>query len=307
MKTIPWCLLIAHFAAGLAHAQTPIDLQVRLGAFTSDTDGGDKPVGVWYTTGPVAIGKRVTSTFSVGESCDAFSVSSDGSLREHATAAWKIDVTPTRVVGDAVTFRLRWQMAGTRGDRGGTMLLEFGDAFPPPKDIDLTLRPGESWPVYTLRNISRYSCAGTSSIRVSVDNYPSEEEERRLVVADLWLVERLANGTEAQRSQPLSVRGLPNRPSWFYFDSIVDANVTLDIYGTLISRLENGIIAISVETRSRWAPGPRNLSGPQRSVKSDIQVKPAETVEIRLPVLGDDAGPFGKRAYSIRIRARQLR
>lgn len=306
MRTILWCLLIAHLAAGLAHAQTPNDLQVRLGAYTSSTDGGDKPVGVWFSTGPVAIGKRVASTFSVGDSCDAFSVSSDGSLREQATAAWKIDVTPTRVVGDAVTFRLRWQMAGNRmqGDR---MSLEFTDAFPRPDETELTLRPGESWAVYTLRNISGYSCRGTSSIRVSVDNYPWEGDEHRLVVADLWLVERLSNGTEAQRSQPISVRGLPNRPSSFYFDSIVDGNVTLDIYGTLISRLETGVIAISVETLSRWVPGSRYFSGPQRSVKSEIQVKPAETVEIRLPLLGDEAGPFAKRAYSIRIRARQLR
>ena len=59
-----------------------------------------------------------------------------------------------------------------------------------------------------------------------------------VVAADLWLVERLPNGTEAQRSQPLSVRGLPNRPFPFYFDSIVDGNVTLDFYGILISRLE---------------------------------------------------------------------
>lgn len=304
MRIIPWFLLIAHFAAGLAYAQTPNDLQVRLGAYTSNTDGGEKPVGVWFSTGPVAIGKRVTSTFSVGESCDAFSVSSDGSLRDHATAAWRIDVTPTRVVGDAVTFRLRWQMAGIRGDR---MSLEFSDTFPRPDEIELTLRPGESWLVYTLRNIYRYSCGGTSSIRVSVDNYPWEEDERRLVVADVWLVERLSNGREAQRSEPLSVRGLPNRPSPFYFDSIVDANVTLDIFGTLVSRLESGVIAVSVDTRCRWAPGSRNFSGPQRSVKSNIQVKPAETVEIRLPMLGDEAGPFAKRAYSIRIRARQLR
>jgi hypothetical protein len=306
MRTIPWCLLIAHLAAGLAHAQTPNDLQVRLGAYTSSTDGGEKPVGVWFSTGPVALGKRVTSTFSVGETCDAFSVSSDGSLRENATFAWRIDVTPTRVVGDGVTFRLRWQEAVSR-DRGDRMSLEFSDGFPRPHETELTLRPGESWLVYTLRNISRYSCEGTSSIRVSVDNYPWEGDERRLVVADLWLVERLPNGSEAQRSQPLSVRGLPNRPFQFYFDSIVDGNVTLDIYGTLISRLERSVIAISVETRSRWAPEPRNFSGPQRSVRSDIQVKPVETVEIRLPVLGDEAGPFAKRAYSIRIRARQLR
>jgi hypothetical protein len=306
MRAIPWCVLIVHLAAGVTHAQTSNDLQVRLGGYALSTDGGERPVGVWFSTGPVVVGKRVTSTFSVGETCEAFSVSSDGSLRENATAAWRIDVTPTRVVRDAVTFRLRWQMAAIR-QQGNRMSLEFGDAFPVPDEIELTLRPGESWPVYTLRNIHRYSCASGSLIRVSVDNYPWEEDERRLVVADLWLVERLSNGTEAPRSQPLSVRGLPNRPFHFYFDSIVDANVTLDIYGILISRLESGNIAIAVETRSRWAPGLKNVSGPQRSVKSDIQVKPAETVEIRLPMLGDGAGPFAKRAFSIRIRARQLR
>ena len=79
-----------------------------------------------------------------------------------------------------------------------------------------------------------------------MDNYPWEEDDRRLVVADLWLVERLSDGTEVQRSQPLSVRGLPNRPFRFYFDSVVDANVTLDIYGILIARLETGALAISL-------------------------------------------------------------
>jgi hypothetical protein len=303
---MPWCLLIAHLAAGVAQAQTPNDLQVRLGAYTSRTDGGEKPVGVWFSTGPVVVGRRVISTFSVGETCDAFMVSSDGSLNERATAAWRIEVTPTRVVRDAVTFRVRWQMAGLR-QRSDRMSLEFSDTPSPSDDLELTLRPGESWPVYTLRNISRYACATASSIRVSVDPYPWEEDERRLVVADLWLVERLANGAEAQRSQPLSVRGLPNRPFRFYFDSITDAHVMLDIYGTLTSRLERDAIAISVETLSRWSPGSPNISGPQRSVRSEIQVKPAETVEIRLPLLGDDAGPFAKRVFSIRIRARQLR
>ncbi len=312
MRIMPWCLLMAHLAAGLAQAQTPNDLQIRLGAYTSNTDGGEKPVGVWFSTGPVVIGKRVTSTFSVGNACDAFSVSSGGSLRDDAISAQKIEVTPTRVVGDAVTFHLRWQESFIQMD-GDRQSLKFSDDFPAPNDIELTLRPGESWQVFRLpnlrldRNFHIDPCWARTSIRVSVDNYPWEENERRLIVADLWLVERLPDGSEAQRSQPLSVRGLPNRPSRFYFDSIADANATLDLYGTLVSRLENGVIAVSVETRSRWTPGARNFSGPQRSVKSNIQVKPAETVEIRLPLLGNEAGPFAKRAYSIRLRARQLR
>lgn len=307
MRIIPCCVLIVHIAAGVAHAQTSNDLQIRLGAYTLSENGGEKPLGVWRSTGPVVIGKPVMSTFSVGETCEAFAVSSDGSFIENATAAWRIELTPTRVVRDAVTFRLRWRMAGyLRRDMG----LEFSEAVSAwEKDIELTLRPGESWPVYTLRNISRFTCGSSASIRVSVDNYPWEEDERRLVVADLWLVERLSNGTEAQRSQALSVRGLPNRPFRFYFDRVVDAKVSLDIYGILVARLGSGGMAVSVETRCQWEDSSqsRDSSGPQRSVESVVQVKPAETVEIRLPMLGDGTGPFANRQFSIRIRARQLR
>ena len=61
-------------------------------------------------------------------------------------------------------------------------------------------------------------------------------------------------------------------------------------------------MAVAVETRSRW-----DASGLWRSVESVIQLKPSETVEIRLPKLADSAGPFANREFSIRIRARQLR
>jgi hypothetical protein len=314
MRAISCCVLIVHFAAGAAHAQTLNDLQIRLGAYTLSNDGGEKPAGVWFSTGPVVIGKPATSTFSFGNTCEAFAASSDGSVREDATTAWKIELTPIRVVADAVTFRLRWVRVAALRQQLNQLSLDAGKAFGVPTgDKQVTLRPGESWPLDTVpvppgaTTVDGRPCGSTSSIRASVDTYPWEEDDRRLVVADLWLVERLSNGTEAQRSQPLSVRALPNRPFPFYFDSIVDANVTLDIYGTLISRLETDAIAISVETRSRWTPESPNFSGPQRSVKSDIQVKTAETVEIRLPMLGTDAGPFAKRAFSIRIRARQLR
>jgi hypothetical protein len=315
MRAVSCCLLIIHIAAGAAHAQTFNDLQIRLGAYTLSKDGGDKPLGGWFSTGPVIIGKPATSTFSWGNTCEAFAVSSDGSLRDDATTAWKIELTPVRVVADAVTFRLRWvRVAALRQQLDRLSLDAVKAPGTPTEDILLTLRPGESWPVDTVsvpsgaKTVDGRPCGSTSSIRASVDNYPWEEDDHRLIVADLWLVERLPNGTEAQRSQPLSVRGLPNRPFRFYFDSIVDANVTLDIYGILTSRLEaDAALAISVETRSRWAPGSSSFSGPQRTVRSDIEVKPAETVEIRLPMLGDQAGPFAKRAFSIRIRARQLR
>ncbi len=315
MRAIPWCALIVHLAASVAHAQTFKDLQIQLGPYISHKDGGDKPVGVWFSTGPIIIGKGVAGTFSVGETCKAFTVSSNGSLRENATAAWRIELTPIKVVRDAVTFRVRWQMAGTSelrqslrsGARAIGTFRELGTDESPYDELELTLRPGESFPVYTLRNISGYSCAGVGSIKASVDSYPPEEEEHRLVATDLWLVERISSGGEVQRSQPLSIRGLPNRPVDFYFDGIVEGSALLEIYGTLIPRLENDAIDVALETRCRWPSGSPNIVGPQRYVKSEAKLKPGETVEVRLPILSDDAGAFAKRAFSIKIRARQLR
>ena len=183
----------------------------------------------------------------------------------------------------------------------------------PNEDLELTLRPGESSVLDTVRvpaglkTVEGRTCRGSASIRVSVDNYPSEDNDRRLVAADLWLVERLSNGTEARRSD-VSVRGLPNRPFRFYFDRIVEGKVSLDIYGILIARPESAAMAVSVETRSQSDRSDADhFMGPQLSVESAITLKPEEIVEIPLPKLGDSAGPFGKRQFSIRIRARQLR
>jgi hypothetical protein len=316
MRVILLCVLAVLIAAGMAETQTFDDVEVRLGAYSLTDNGGEKPVGVWFSTGPVVIGKPATSTFSFGNTCEAFAVSSDGSLRDDATTAWKLELTPTRVVGNAVTFRLRWvRMAGIRQQLDRLSLESDKGLSARVNEVQLTLRPGESWPVDTVpvppeaKTADGRSCGDAASIRASVDNYPWEDNDRRLLGADLWLVEHLSSGTDAPRSQHLSIRGLPNHPARYYFDSIVDGNVSLDIYGTLLPRLDRGVVAISVETRSRWgrSSDSREFRGPQRSVKSEIEVRPTETVEIKLPMLGDDAGPFAKRAFSIRVRARQLR
>jgi hypothetical protein len=310
-------LLMVHLAAAAsaAQAQTFKDVQIRLGAYTTNNNGGEQPLGGWYSTGPVTIGSPATATFSWGTGCEDFAISSAGELRDNATVAWRIELTPISVAGDTVTFRMRW--VGAAGLRQQLDRLSFDEkgARTQSVDIQLTLRPGESAPVDQVeippgaKTSDGRPCGSTSSIRVSVEPYPWEGDERRLVAADLWLVERLPDGTDAQRSQPLALRGLPNRPFSFYFDSIVDGKMTLDIYGNITPRPETGAMSVSVETRCRWSgpAEPGGFAGPQRSVKSDVQVKPAETVEIRLPMLGDAAGPFAKRALSIRIRARQLR
>jgi hypothetical protein len=316
MKLMPCSILMFLFVAGVASAQTLNDLQIQVGAYNVSDNGGEKPVGVWLSTGPLVIGRPATGTFSIGETCDAFAVSSDGSLTENATTAWRVEVTPIRVVRDAVTFRLRWvRFAGLRQQLDRIPLDATKDFRVPNEDIELTLRPGESWPMDSVpvpsgaKTVEGRACRGSASVRALVNHHPWEEDERRLVVADLWLIERLSNGTEAERSQSLAVRGLPNRPFRFYFDSIVDSSAWLDIYGILIARPESGAMAVSVETRSRWGDpsNPPKFSGPGRSVESVIKVNPKEIVEIRLPKLGKSAGPFADRDFSIRIRARQLR
>jgi hypothetical protein len=313
---MPWVVLMVYASAGVARAQTFNDLQILLGAYMLSPDGGEKPVGVWRSTGPVVIGGLTKSTFYFGDACDAFGVSAGGSVNKDATTAWRIDVTPTRVVGDAVTFRLRWVRFAALQQQLDQISSDLGHASDASReDVELTLRPGESWPVDSVRvpsgakAVDGRRCGNTASIRASVDSYPWEQEERRLLVADLWLVERLANGAEARRSEALSIRGLPNRPFPFYFDSIVDGKTALDISGRLIAHLDSGDLAVSVETRCRWgeAPPSHRVGGPERTVKSEIRVKPGEVVDVRLPPFGNEAGPFATRELSIRIRARQLR
>jgi hypothetical protein len=150
-------------------------------------------------------------------------------------------------------------------------------------------------------------CAVTAaSLRVTVE-YPREEFDRRLVLADLWLVERRSTG--AERSQPLSIRGVPNRAIPFYFDSIVEGGAFLDVFGRIVARPDTGAIDVSIETRSRWGKvsDSEDGSGQGRPVESTIRLKPEEIVELQLPKVNDREGSFGNRVLSIRIRARQVR
>jgi hypothetical protein len=310
--------LLLHFAAVLASAQTFDDLQIRIGAYTLSDDGGEQPAGGWLSTGPVTIGRLVAGTFSIGQTCDAFAISAvRGDVREDAIAGWTMEVTPIRVVREAVTFRLRWTRAlPMRQQLERSLAASSAGSRNPGEDIELTLRPGESWPVDSVpvppgaKMVDGRACRGNSaSFRVLVDHYPAKDEDRRLVAADLWLVERLANGQEAQRGQMLSVRGQPNRAVPFYFDRISDAKIPLDIYGTLSARLSSGAMGVAIETMCAWGDWTHKSArvGPQRTVSSAVDVKADEVVDIQLPKLGEAAGPFAARQFAIRIRVRQLR
>jgi hypothetical protein len=316
MKLLTMALAIVCAAAAPARAQTFEDVQIRLGLYTLKADGGEQPLGIWRSTGPVAIGTSTPTMVSWSGECEGFGISSvKGDTIDKASTAWLIDLTPVRVAGNSVTFKLRsTRMMGLRQqlDQAGG---KPRSTQPTGDEIELTLRPGESWPVDEValppggKTISGRPCGKSASIRVSVEPWPWEGEERRLVAADLWLIERVAGGGEAQKTQPLSVRGLPNHATPFFFDRIVEANVPVDVYGTITPRLDSGTIAVAIEVRSRWGnPGDKpGFAGPQRSVKSEVQLKPAEIVDVQLPAFDNDAGPFARRQFSLRIRARQLR
>jgi hypothetical protein len=316
MKLLATAVAIACLAAAPVQAQTFENVQIRLGIYTVRADGGEQPLGAWRSTGAVEIGQVTPTTVSWSGECEGFAISSvRGDTIDKATAAWLIDVTPVRVAGKSVTFKLRWTKAMGIRMQLDQAASKTRPTAPTGDEVELTLRPGESWPVDEFAlppngtTISGAPCGKSASIRVSVDPWPWEGEERRLVAADLWLIERLANGREAQRTPPLAVRGLPNHATPFYFDRIVEANVPVDVYGTLTPQLHSGTIAMSIEVRSRWGnPGDKpGFAGPQRSVKSEVQLKAEEIVDVQLPAFDNDAGPFARRQFSLRIRARQLR
>lgn len=291
-------------AAG-AQSQTADDLQIRVGGLVTSANGGEKNEGIWHIILPT-IGKPFSAEWSMW-GCGAFqlSVGHEG-FKEGSTVGWRVEITPRRVADAAVTFRLRWV-------RGLDNSKEYTSAN---EDVEVTLRPGEQRlidrvPVRSggLRFDGGACLTSDAFLRVSVDRYPSEEFERRLVAADLWLVERLPSGGE--RSQPLSVRGLPGRPIPFFFDSIADGDVSLELFGQVIARPAQSALDVTLQARSRWGRtafdwrqggewAPQWLEGV-------IQVKPGEIVELALPKLGERGGPFANRVFSIRIRARQMR
>jgi hypothetical protein len=140
--------------------------------------------------------------FSFAE-CRRFHIThAPDTFRKEADAGWRVEITPLKVVDYAVTFRLHWMREIDRtGERPG-------------ETVEVTLKPGESRPIDTVQiaagtkdSAGRPCDMKTASLRVSAD-FP--EFDRRLIGADIWLVERLPNGKE--RSQQQSIRGLPHRP-----------------------------------------------------------------------------------------------
>jgi hypothetical protein len=301
--------------AGESMAQTFDHLRIDVTGLAVQTDGGERRSAGHSVS--VIIGRADTGAMS--KTSEVCGLGASSRVRPDAVAAWTYEVTPIRVVDDAVTFRLRWLRSRDRGK----------ESTAPGGDVELTLRPGQSLPIDFAEvppTGAEAICAFTrAELRVSVDYNPRAQDDRRLVAIDLWLVQQLADGTK--KTEPLSVRGQFYRPIPFYFSTLTDAGVWVDLFGEITVRPRDGSNEVLVETRSRLVEGdkislalpmPRQVTPPgggpplrvfgSRSVESTLRLKADDVVSIGLPRLTEnEAGAFANQALSITLRARVIR
>ena len=303
MRSILCVLSLLLLVPGVASAQAAGDMQIVVGGYVVTATGGEKAAGVSRRVRPdsASSGKPWPGIFSMS-GCGYFAVTvPPGAFNENAHAGWRVEITPKTVAADhTVTFRLKWVRALDKGE----------GLAPAGEDLELTLKPGESRQLDSVpvpptagKTIEGRPCnVRNASLRVSVE---FDSYDRRLIGADVWLVERLPNGKE--ESQLQTVRGLPHREVPFYFDSISDGANRYDVFGSLVAELEQGGLAINVEAaRARPDPGQTGYQA-ARWFRSTINVKPGETVEVALTPREKESGPFANRVLSLRIRARQIR
>jgi hypothetical protein len=299
----PAALVFAIFVFGVSRsdAQTVDDLNISVEGFEARLVGGEVSH-VSRGTGPIVIGRPTVGYWSTSD-CAYFSVSSrEGSFKEGSAADWIVEVTPLEVEDRTVTFRLKW--ARFTGERRTEAAMRA--------EAQLILRAGQSLTIDSVpvpvgaETFDGRPCDATDALlRVSVQNR-EKWDEMRLYGVDLWLVDRQSSGSE--RTQALSVRGLPHHPMPFYFDSVNDGTASLNILGDVVASPANGAIQLFLETISRLPepPTPSHVA-PARWFNSSVRATPGEVVEIALPKLDEAAGPFASHAFALRVRVRQIR
>ena len=281
-------------------AQTADGVRLSVGGFELAVNGAEKAAGVWRGTGPLVIGAPTVGVFSV-RGCGYFTVTvPPQDFEENTTVGWRVEITPTRVVDHAVTFRLRWIRAIDK-DSG---------PLPVSEDVEVTLRPGESRPLELVpidqTGVTTYDgrpCRTKAvSLRVVAD-FP--DLDRRLIGLDVWLVERLPNGKE--QSQRQSLRGVPHRPIAFYFDGVPEGAKRVDIFGKLVVDPDKGSIEVALETVRGEALAGQHGYQAARWFRSTVRVDRDEIVEVALPKPDQKTTASASGTFSIRIRANQIR
>jgi hypothetical protein len=300
MKVLFALMAVLLAAAPLATAQEDSEVELWVAGYRLAADGPEMHAGVSWGPGKLTVGKSSIGIFSMRD-CGYFTAATSANpFEENATAGWRVEITPIKIVDHAVTFRLRWTRAIDRSSN---------DLSPSSEDVQVTLRPGESRPLDSVpvapgsKTLNSRPCdARAASLRVALD-HPAFD--RRLIGANIWLVERLPNGKE--QSQLQSLRGLPNRAIPFYFDSVADGSKRIDFFGKLVADPEQGTVEVALETvRGVADPGPQGYQA-AHWFRSTVQIKPNEIVEVALRQPGDAAAPPGTRVFSLRIQAKQLR
>ena len=296
MKTLIAAAFMTLVFASAARAQTDgvERLSIYVEGATISSPGGEE-VRVGGGADASEPGKTVRHGFSFWADRCYGSVSRK--VEADADLGWIADITPVRVVDDAVTFRLAW--ARTR---------EEGKASTQSRrDVELTLRPGESIPLDSVhRPCSSQPRIIGASLRVTVVRHPNPDYDRRLIALDLWLVEKLKDGTE--RSHPLLLRGLYHRPIPFYFESITEGATVLDIFGEVTAAPIDRASDVKIMTRSRiFNPNQKQTEWElfPRGTTATVRMTPNEVVSVQLPQLANST--FAERALSLRIRVRQIR
>lgn len=302
MTSILGILAVLAFA-GPTQVQSVDDLSIVVQGFQTATQGAEKPAGVRRGTGPLRIGQPTLGVFWMS-GCGAFSVSSvEAPFGEGAQSGWRVEVTPTRIVDYAVTFRLRW-----------TRALDTGRAFGSVgEDVEVTLKPGESRLIDSVPVVQPSTAGGppcrmkSAGLRVSAEFYSFD---RRLIDADVWLVEKLPNGKEDSQLQ--SLRGTPHREMRFYFDTIAAGKDRVDVFGHLIAYLEHGDeILVNVEVvRARADPGQSGYQSAnwfRSSLRLRVKPNASEIVEVALPPRDNESAYLANRTFALRIRPRQAR
>ena len=305
-QLFPTLVLVGLVTLG-SDTQNREDVQIVVTGFKLMTNGAEQSADMSLSTGRLKIGVPTSGLFATHD-CAYFTVKAapfsvypgpDPDLKG-ATAGWRLEITPTRVVDHVVTFRLRW-----------VRVLDSGEAVTS-EDIELTLKPGESRPIDSVpvsvkpaTPADRPCNVKSTSLRVSAE-FPVLD--RRLVGAEIWLVEKLPDGKE--QSQLQSVRGRPYQEVPFHFDRVSDGTKSFDFSGHLMADVETDGLKIYLETIRLVPDTPATRDGYQaaRWFRSTIRVTPNETVEVALSEADYRSSPApAGRVFALRIRAKQLR
>ena len=295
---------------GAAAAQVPMDYRIDVNATIIRADGGDQR-SVVTSTGPINLNYTTRIAFvQPSDRCGHFSSHADGTVvvDDKTIGGWAGEVTPLRLEGKAMTFRLRWQRIRSAQSPLGekqeqVMTLRLGEAA----TIDVV-------PFSKEAQVLRAGCDTiATALRVSVEPAMRSFKERRLLAIDVWLVERMLDGSE--KSQTLMMKGVPHVAMPFYFTAGDEGTTKIDIFGEILPMVLKEGIELTINTDARLLEGfsvrtmraQAPLRGPY--AKSPVLVlKPEEIVSMELPAI-DFKFADGKvaRHFSLRLRARILR